>query len=76
MADNQGDPIKNNIIVVDDSRLDIELLLDILTPNEFIVRPYLDGPSALAGAKLEAPDLFLLDVNLPGMDGFELCEKM
>ena len=76
MTSSQSHYRRIDIIVVDDSRLDTELLLDILSEKKFIVRPYLDGPSAFADAKKEAPDLFLVDVNLPGMDGFELCKKL
>ncbi|MBL8398946.1 MAG: response regulator [Candidatus Accumulibacter sp.] len=65
-----------SILVVDDSRDGLRLLARLLSDQGFQVRPVFDGPSALAVAALEPPDLVLLDVQMPGMDGYEVCRRL
>jgi two-component system cell cycle response regulator len=64
------------ILVVDDIPANVKLLEVKLTAEYFDVITASDGPSALELAGSEAPDLILSDVMMPGMDGFELCEKL
>ncbi|WP_119167940.1 PleD family two-component system response regulator [Algihabitans albus] len=61
------------ILVVDDIPTNVKLLEARLTAEYFDVLTANDGPSALALAASEAPDLILLDVMMPGMDGLEVC---
>ncbi|MFZ5949682.1 MAG: HD-GYP domain-containing protein [Candidatus Rifleibacteriota bacterium] len=68
--------LKNaDIIVVDDSPENLKLLKSILELSDFKVREFLSGLKAFDDAINVPPDLFLLDINMPEIDGFELCEK-
>ncbi len=64
------------ILVVDDIAPNVKLLEARLTAEYFDVLTASDGPSALEVAAREAPDLILLDVMMPGMDGFEVCRRL
>jgi two-component system cell cycle response regulator len=61
------------ILVVDDILANVKLLEAKLTSEYFEVVTAIDGPSALEVVQREKPDLVLLDVMMPGMDGFEVC---
>ena len=61
------------ILVVDDEPKIVRLARDYLEKNGFRVVTAADGPSALAMARRERPDLIVLDLLLPGMDGREVC---
>jgi len=64
------------ILVVDDQKDNVFVLEERLTREGFEVLSAYDGPTCLAKAKEEAPDLILLDVMMPGMSGFEVCKKL
>ncbi len=64
------------ILVVDDILPNVKLLEAKLTAEYFDVLTASDGPSALELADAQTPDLILLDVMMPGMDGFEVCERL
>jgi two-component system cell cycle response regulator len=64
------------ILVVDDIAPNIKLLEAKLKAEYFEVLTATDGEAALRIAKREAPDLILLDVMMPGMDGFEVCRQL
>jgi two-component system cell cycle response regulator len=64
------------ILVVDDIPANVKLLEVKLTAEYFDVVTAPDGPSALERARSDAPDVILADVMMPGMDGFELCERL
>ena len=64
------------ILVVDDIPANVKLLEVKLSAEYFDVLTASDGPSAIELARTEAPDLILSDVMMPGMDGFELCERL
>jgi len=64
------------ILVVDDIAPNVKLLEARLTAEYFDVLTATDGPSAIAVAQRETPDLILLDVMMPGMDGFEVCRRL
>ena len=67
---------KGDILVVDDTPANLRLLTRILQENDYHVRPVPDGGLALAAAQAKLPDLVLLDIRMPGMDGFQVCEKL
>jgi len=67
---------KGDIMVVDDTPANLRLLSKILQERDYQVRPVPDGSLALAAAKTEPPDLILLDIRMPEMDGFQVCEKL
>lgn len=64
------------ILVVDDILPNVKLLEAKLSAEYFQVLSAFDGPSALTAAVAEQPDLILLDVMMPGMDGFEVCRRL
>ena len=71
-------PLDNpdNILIVDDNINNLQVLSDILQNDGFKVRPALSGELALRAIDAYLPDLILLDVRMPGMDGFETCKKL
>ncbi len=64
------------ILVVDDSPDIIELLTDTLTRQGYRVRSAASGSGALSSVAAEAPDLILLDIRMPDMDGYEVCHHL
>jgi DNA-binding response OmpR family regulator len=64
------------LLVVDDERSLVELLRSYLEAEGFTVLAAYDGPSALEKARAVPPDLVVLDVILPGYDGFEVCRQL
>lgn len=64
------------VLVVDDVLPNVKLLAAKLTREYFDVITAYSGPEALEIVRRESPDIVLLDVMMPGMDGFEVCEKI
>jgi len=64
------------VLVVDDVLPNVKLLEAKLSREYFDVITAYDGPEALTRAKETAPDIILLDVMMPGMDGFEVCQHL
>jgi len=64
------------ILVVDDIEPNVRMLEAKLSAEYYDVTIALDGPSALAKAAEMSPDIILLDVMMPGMDGFEVCRRL
>jgi two-component system sensor histidine kinase/response regulator len=65
-----------NIIIVDDTPENLTVLRDILTRAGHKVRPVLQGELAIRIARMEPPDLILLDIVMPGLNGYETCERL
>ena len=63
------------VFVVDDDPLVLETIQTILEPD-CQIHPFESAEACLAAMKSDKPDLFFLDVNLPGMNGFELCRQI
>lgn len=71
------DPVAmNDILIVDDTPDNLTVLMQMLTERGYQVRPALSGEIALNAVKAELPDLILLDIMMPGIDGFEVCSKL
>ncbi|ABZ75296.1 response regulator receiver modulated metal dependent phosphohydrolase [Shewanella halifaxensis HAW-EB4] len=66
---------KATILVVDDTPENIDILVGILG-GDYRVKVAIDGPKALALASKTTPDLILLDVMMPGMNGYEVCKRL
>src|SRR3974390_3196995 len=64
------------ILVVDDTPLNLKLLEARLTHEYYIVSTAENGPEALQKIDKEPPDIVLLDVMMPDMDGFEVCRRI
>lgn len=73
---NPNPKIKADILVVDDKPDNLRLLSDILTQIGYKVRKVLNGRLALNAVEAKLPDLILLDVMMPGMDGYEVCQRL
>jgi DNA-binding response OmpR family regulator len=67
---------QGNIMVVDDNPSNLKLLEDMLQQHGYEVRAFPRARLALAAADQEPPDLILLDINMPEMDGYEACERL
>lgn len=65
-----------DILVVDDNPANLHLLTGMLKASGFKVRPVRSGELALQAAASAPPDLILLDVSMPDMDGFEVCRRL
>jgi adenylate cyclase len=64
------------ILVVDDTPQNVKLLTDLLTVKGYAVVTAASGPEALARVEADRPDLVLLDVVMPGMSGYEVCQRI
>lgn len=76
MENRSAETIKGNILVVDDALANVQLLSRMLTEQGYKVRKVLNGPMALMGVQTAPPDLILLDVNMPDMSGYEVCQSL
>ncbi|MEG3896205.1 MULTISPECIES: PAS domain-containing protein [unclassified Microcoleus] len=72
----EGNALKQNILMVDDQPENLRLLSHVLSEQGYKVRSTLDGKLALRLAKSTPPDLILLDIMMPGMDGYQVCELL
>ncbi|MGR8929958.1 MAG: response regulator [Gammaproteobacteria bacterium] len=67
---------QGNIVIVDDQPNNLRVLSGILQQAGYKVRPALDGQFALQSIKSSPPDLILLDIRMPDMDGYEVCRHL
>ncbi len=65
-----------NILIVDDTPTNLRLLSEILSKRGYKVRSATNGNTALRAADAKPPDLILLDISMPQMDGYEVCERL
>src|ERR1700679_4224783 len=63
-----------SILAVDDTPANLQVLAGMLKERGYKVRPVPSGKLALLAAQRDPPDLILLDINMPGMNGYEVCE--
>jgi class 3 adenylate cyclase/CheY-like chemotaxis protein len=68
--------VAQKILVVDDQPKNVKLLADILTVKGYAVTTAESGAEALALIRADPPDLVLLDVMMPGMNGYEVCQAV
>jgi putative two-component system response regulator len=66
---------KPTIMIVDDAELNIEILYSVLQ-EDYNIRVAMDGMTAIEAINYEIPDLILLDVIMPEIDGFEVCRRL
>lgn len=64
------------ILIVDDTPENLEVLSESLVAEGYRVAVAIDGETAIEQAQFAPPDLILLDVMMPGMDGFETCQRL
>jgi len=68
--------MSDDILVVDDTPASLKLLESVLGSAGYRVRLATDGEVALFSAKMHPPSMILLDIKMPGMNGFELCQRL
>ncbi len=69
-------PESTTILVADDTRMTVELIHEILSLHGYHVVEAYDGLEAMEKLQHEQPDLLILDVNMPRMDGYEVCRRV
>lgn len=67
---------KPDILVVDDTPANLRLLSKMMGEHGYSVRQAINGKMALTAVRAVKPDLILLDINMPDMNGYEVCEKL
>ncbi len=67
---------KEDILIVDDTPENLRLLSKMLTKEGYNIRKALSGQMALTAVQSVVPDLILLDIMMPNMDGYQVCEKL
>ena len=67
---------KGSVLIVDDTPENLTVLRQMLTEHGFHVRPAISGEIALKTVQTDLPDLILLDIVMPSMDGYEVCRKL
>lgn len=64
------------VLVVEDNELNLRLFSDLLRAHDFVVEGVRDGREALAAARAFAPDLIIMDIQMPHVSGIELIEAL
>lgn len=67
---------KGDILIVDDTLDNLRLLSTLLAEQGYEVRSVTNGATALMGMQAQPPDLILLDINMPGMSGYQVCQHL
>ena len=67
---------KASIFVIDDTPANLRLLSQMLRLHDYTVRAMTDGERALTAIALNPPDLILLDIMMPGINGYEVCKRL
>ena len=65
-----------SILIVDDTPANLQVLAGMLKDRGYKVRPVPSGKLALVAAQRDPPDLILLDINMPELNGYEVCEQL
>ena len=68
--------LSGDILLVDDTLDNLKILTALLHQRGYDVRGVTTGSAALMGATAQPPDLILLDINMPGMNGYEVCQRL
>lgn len=76
MSRGQLETPKADILIVDDTPANLQLLSKMLAKQGYRARPVPEGSLALAAAQAEPPDLILLDIRMPEMDGYQVCAHL
>jgi PleD family two-component response regulator len=66
----------HDILIADDTPEHLTVLRQMLAEQNYMVRPALNGEIAIKAANESPPDLILLDIRMPGMDGYEVCQQL
>jgi two-component system, sensor histidine kinase and response regulator len=71
-----GNTVSGDILIVDDTLDNLRLLSAMLAEQGYEVRSVTNGSTALMGIRAQPPDVILLDINMPGMNGYEVCQQL
>ena len=66
---------ESRVLIVDDAKMNIDILVQALR-DEYVLSVALDGAAALRSVEKNPPDLVLLDIVMPGLDGYEVCRQL
>ncbi|MEG4588687.1 response regulator [Microcoleus sp. MOSTC5] len=76
MTSNQTEENKGNILIVDDTPENLQVLSATLSDRGYKVRGVINGKMAIRAARSGSPDLILLDIKMPEIDGYEVCTQL
>lgn len=76
MSDPKEAPPRGDVLIVDDNPANLSLLSAMLVERGYEVRAAINGAMALKAAQAAPPDVILLDVSMPEMDGYEVCRRL
>lgn len=68
--------MRGDVFIVDDNLNNLEILEKLLSENNYRVRMANSGKRALRAIKAENPELIMLDINMPEMDGYQVCQEL
>jgi two-component system cell cycle response regulator DivK len=68
--------VAQKILVVEDNELNLKLFCDLLRAHDYEAEPVRDGREAVASARAFAPDLIIMDIQMPHVSGLELIEEL
>jgi two-component system cell cycle response regulator DivK len=68
--------VSKKVLVVEDNELNLKLFCDLLRAHDYIAEPVRDGREAVERARSFAPDLVIMDIQLPNVSGLELIEML
>jgi diguanylate cyclase (GGDEF)-like protein len=71
---NHPQETKGNILLIDDLPENLKLLTDLLSQLGYVVRSAISGARGIKSAKSKSPDIVLLDIHMPEMNGYQVCE--
>ena len=71
-----AEALQANILLVDDQPQNLRLLADLLEEQGYEVQEAINGPIALQAVSVALPDLILLDIHMPEMDGYTVCQQL
>ncbi|OZH52387.1 hypothetical protein AFK68_24640 [Hydrocoleum sp. CS-953] len=74
--DSTTETVNNTILIVDDNPINMKLAVSVLESYNFNILVSLNGNNCLKQARENSPDIILLDVLMPGIDGFETCKRL
>ena len=67
---------RHDILIIDDQPDNLNLLISMLNSAGYKTRPAMSGEMGLRAAFAAPPDLVLLDINMPDLDGYEICKRL